>query len=190
MKVLFTASHRGKKYFDENYKTIYELLTKHGYKHVSDSLITVNPTKYYEELGREGYEGYMKDYDRMIKNIQTADVIVFESSFPSIGIGFMIQKAIDMNKPVIVFYLKDNLPTFLSGIQEEKFQLVQYTEKNLEEKLKEALERANTLADKRFNFFISPSLLNYLNKVGRTQGITKSMFIRNLIVEHKKKYDK
>jgi predicted DNA binding CopG/RHH family protein len=46
------------------------------------------------------------------------------------------------------------------------------------------LDHAREKRDKRFNFFISPKLLEFLEKTSNGDGITKSKYIRNLIVEH------
>ncbi len=187
MKVFFTASHRGKNKFGTYYEKIYKLLAELGFKHLSDTVVSVSSAKYYDILDLEGREGYVKEYTRILNTIREADIILFESSYPSLGSGFMIQKSLEMNKPVIAMYLKDNIPTFLAGIQDEKFQLVEYTENTLDQVIRDAVEKAQSLADKRFNFFISPSLLSYLNKASKEEGVTKSTFIRNLINDYKRK---
>ena len=187
MKVFFTASHRGKKNFGTYYDIIYKVLADMDFKHLSDTVVSLSTEKYYDILDEEGHEGYVKEYSRILNTIREADVMVFESSYPSLGAGYMIQKSLEMNKPVLVLYFKGNIPTFLAGIQDEKFQLVEYTEKNLESKIKDAIEKAKSLADKRFNFFISPSLLTYLNQAAKEQGVTKSTFIRNLINDYRRK---
>ncbi len=187
MKVFFTASHRGKKKFGAQYDKIYSLLKDLDFKHLSDTVVSLSSEKYYDILDVDGHEGYIKEYTRILSTIRDADIMVFESSYPSLGAGYMIQKSLQMNKPVIVLYLKGNIPTFLVGIQDEKFQLIEYTDSNLDNRIKEAIEKAKSLADKRFNFFISPTLLTYLNKASKEEGVTKSTFIRNLINDYKRK---
>lgn len=187
MKVFFTASHRGKKNFGKQHQTIYKSLENLGFKHLSDSLISVNTEEYYDGLVKDGSDGFVQENTRMLKNIKEADITVFETSFPSLGIGYMIQKSLEANKPVVALYLKGHKPTFLTGIQDEKFQLIEYHEDDLQTLLTEAMEKAQTLADKRFNFFISPSLLTYLNQASKEAGVTKSTFIRNLINDYRRK---
>jgi predicted DNA binding CopG/RHH family protein len=72
----------------------------------------------------------------------------------------------------------------LTGIEDEKLIIRSYTEKNLKKILKEAIDLARQRSDKRFNFFISQKLLNYLESISKKEGINKSTFIRNLILEH------
>jgi predicted DNA binding CopG/RHH family protein len=55
---------------------------------------------------------------------------------------------------------------------------------HIKKTLRELLENAREKRDKRFNFFISPKLLEFLENTSNTEGVTKSKYIRNLIVEH------
>jgi len=65
--------------------------------------------------------------------------------------------------------------------------LREYTKENLAQVVSDVIEDAKHSADKRFNFFISPSLLSYLEEESKKFDMTKSAFIRRLILEHKKK---
>lgn len=122
--------------------------------------------------------------------VAQADCIVLESSIPDIEVGYLVCKALELNKPVIALYLKGHLPDFLSEIKDEKFSLVEYSEDNIGKKLEIACEKAKQSADKRFNFFISPKLLNYLNEETKRTSTTKSAFIRELILEYSKSHQK
>lgn len=187
MKVFFTASQGGKKFFDKYYTKIYNLIEEFNHSHLDKTLITVTSDKFYKDLEEKGREANIDLYEKNLKCIKEAHVNVFECSSSSISIGFMIEKSIGLNKPTIVLFLKDHVPHFLAGMDEQKLIVKEYTEKNLAHILKVALEEARNRADKRFNFFISPYLLAYLQKVSKELGITKSTFIRNLILEHMKK---
>lgn len=187
VKILFTASHRGKKHFSSFYKKIYDLIEQKGIKNISDTIISMDSDSYYERLEKVGSAAYTEEYNRMIENIKKADVVIFECSLPSLGIGFMIDKSLELNKPVVGLHLKDHMPTFLAGISSDKFHLAEYTDENISDVLDKIIEKAKSSMDKRFNFFISPSLLNYLEKASKEQGLTKSTFIRNLLLEHMKR---
>jgi uncharacterized short protein YbdD (DUF466 family) len=95
-----------------------------------------------------------------------------------------MQKALEDNKPVIILYFNQNTPLFMSGVEDEKLFVANYSEKNIKKVVRNSLEQAKERRDKRFNFFISPKLLEYLEKMSKEEGITKSKFIRNLILEH------
>ncbi len=189
MKVFFAASQRGKRYFVEEYKAIYELLSQLGYSHLDQTLIKTKSDEFYDGLDKGGRDAYVNFYNRNVKYLQEADINIFECSLHSLSIGFMVQKSLEYVKPTIVLYLEGKTPYFLAGNKEENLIVKSYNANNLKKVLSEALEEAKEKTDKRFNFFINPSLLAYLNKVAREKGITKSTFIRNLILEHKQKED-
>lgn len=186
MKVFFTASLRGKKEFDVYYQKIYQEIAGMGYEHLDNEILTKSMADFYEEMDG-GREAQVELYKKKIKYLQEADICIFETSLHSLTTGFLITKAIDYNKPTIVLYYKENLPYFLVGAQEEKLILRSYNQNNLKKVLNETFEDARERRDKRFNFFISPKLLIYLEKSSKDMGITKSKFIRNLIVEHMRK---
>lgn len=188
MKILFTASQRGKESYENQYKTIFSVIEKLGHTNVNDDLLKTPEKKFYDELQHGGRDANVDLYKNKIKNLQEADIGLFECSTHSLSIGFVIQKALEMNKPTIVLYYKDNIPHFLVGAQDEKLIVRSYNDENLETVLKESIDEASEVRDKRFNFFISPRLLSYLEQASKQLGITKSTFIRNLLHEHMKKH--
>lgn len=187
MKVFFSASQRGKEEFGEYYERIYKTIDKLGYTNLDPTFLSTTPTEFYQGLGKKGREANVEFYNRNIARLKAADINVFEGSFHSLSIGFMIVKSIDFNKPTIVLYLDGRVPHFLAGTEEEKLLMRSYKKDNLEKIIEQSLQEAKQRSDKRFNFFISPQLLSYLNKVAKDQGITKSTFIRNLILDHKRR---
>lgn len=187
MKVFFTASMRGQKEFKAYYEKIYHTIEELGYTQLDDELINQKIRNFYDELEKKGRDAYVDLYKRKMRLIHEADICVFECSLHSLSIGFVIEKSIDLNKPTIALYYKDNLPHFLMGVDEEKLFIKSYTENNIKKVLKETLKDARERKDKRFNFFITPKLLLYLEKISKEQGVTKSKFIRSLIFEYMKK---
>lgn len=188
MKVFFTASQRGKKYFDENYQKIYQIIESFGNLLLDDDILIIPESNFYQKLSAGGKEATKKLYEQKIKSIQEADVCVFEASIPSVSIGYQIRKSLELNKPTVILYFKNNPPHFLLGAKEEKLIVRSYTDRNLKQVVKEVLVEVSKLRDKRFNFFIGTDLLNYLEETSRKMKITKSTFIRNLILEHRKKH--
>jgi len=175
MKVFFTASQKGKSYFEQYYKRIVEETEIMGFLILKDDIIDTKE------------EEYNKLYHDKLKALQEADVCVFEATVPSFSVGYLIAKSLEFNKPTIVLYFKDNVPYFLLGISNEKLIARNYNDSNLNKILEEAYKAASQLRDKRFNFFITPDLLNYLDETSRSNNVTKSMFIRKLILDHRQK---
>ena len=185
MKVFLVGTNRGEGELIKYYQLIYEEIRKLGYSHLSDFVVT--PTNDFQEKMKEGREKHIQFYNEMINDIQLADICIFEASTPSLAVGFLIQRSLEYSKPTVVLYYKDNLVYFLSGIEDEKLIKVSYDEKNYKQVIKKALDHAREKRDKRFNFFLSPKLLTYLEDVSNDQGVTKSKILRDLIVEHMRK---
>ena len=187
MKVFFQASHIERKKYEPFYKKIYEEIIALGYSHVSDEIVNVTTSEFYKNVQKGGKEASEKLYQENERKIQEADIVVFETSVPSAGIGFLIQRSLDHSKPTILLY-HEGSPTYLFlGAKEDKLIVNPYNEKTLTTVLKDALNQAKEKRDKRFNFFISPRLLTYLDEQSRRLSITKSKFIRDLIIDYMQK---
>ncbi|KKR33828.1 MAG: hypothetical protein UT63_C0011G0010 [Candidatus Gottesmanbacteria bacterium GW2011_GWC2_39_8] len=184
MKVFFTASQRGKSYFDFYYKKIFKIIKSLGYELIDDEIISIPSKSFYETLEKEGKKGDKELYKTNLKNIREADINIFDCSMHSLSIGFMIDKSLELNKPTIALFLEEHDPHFLEGIEEDKLIIRSYTDTSLPKIIKESLNIARNKKDKRFNFFVTPNLLTYLEKESKKRNITKSTFIRNLIFDH------
>jgi hypothetical protein len=164
---------------------LYKEIKNLGYAHTSN-LITLSSDTFETEMGH-GKEAMSGFYKNMVDSMNEADICVFEASVSSSGVGFLIDRALSSSKPTIILYYKELKSFLLPGVNDEKMGIYVYDENNYPEILKEAFEKAENLRDKRFNFFINPQLLEYLETVSKNKGMTKSQFIRSLILEHKKK---
>lgn len=183
MKVFFGVPFGGTRQFGEYYKKIYADIEKLGYENVNDDVFRISYDDFMKQVNK-GRDVLVDNYHRKLDGIKAADICIFEGSFPSLGMGFLMQKALEDNKPVIILYYSSNVPLFMSGVEDEKLFVASYSDKNIKKVLRDSLEQAKERRDKRFNFFISPKLLEYLEKMSKEEGITKSKFIRNLILEH------
>jgi predicted DNA binding CopG/RHH family protein len=183
MKVFLNASPRGAKDFGEFYQKIYDELQKLGYYHVNDEIIKLSYDEFKDQM-KKGREAQVDLYNRKIKAIKSADICIYETSFHSLETGFLVNKSIEQGKPTIVLYYKEQVPYFISGIEDEKLIVKEYNDKNVKRMVKESIDVARERRDKRFNFFISPKLLEYLERASSNEGVTKSKFIRNLITDH------
>ena len=191
MKVFFNASHRGQEEFLRHYNAIYNEIKRLGYIHLNHDVIKLTAKDFYNSLIKGGRSADVSFYKTRMQFISEADICVYDCSSPSLSIGFLIDKSLEQGKPTIALYCKDKgkntTPYLIDGIENERLIVRGYTDRNVKKVLRDALEQAKERRDKRFNFFISPKLLEYLEKVSRAEGITKSKFIRNLILEHMRK---
>ncbi|PIY78961.1 MAG: hypothetical protein COY81_05265 [Candidatus Pacebacteria bacterium CG_4_10_14_0_8_um_filter_43_12] len=189
MKVYFTASLRGKKNNDLDYTKIYSAIENLGHQNIDDLVISGNTQQFYTGSHNDQLSLYKKALD----NVKTADLIILEVSIPSLSMGFLLLKALEASKPVIALYKVGYSPFFALGIDDERLQVVDYTEESIEEELKSAIEVAQEKADVRFNFFISPAIGRYLDWVSRVKKIPRSVYLRALIekeIENNEEYRK
>lgn len=140
-----------------------------------------------KDLSKESIETKKENYLHVIKCIKKADIVVMEISGHSVSMGFILSKAIEENKPVIAMYTAEMDPVFVKGIVNSKLILAEYNKKNLEQVISDSINKAKCLVDMRFNFFVSPKILNYLDWVAQKRMIPKSVFLRHLIEREMKK---
>jgi hypothetical protein len=183
MKVFFTAAQRGKKELGEQYKKILSSIKDIGYNSIDDSIINISGDDFYKNFEDMGKDEHEKFYNKILASLRKSDINVFECSFPSLGIGYQITKSLEYGKPTIILYF-ENTPShlFFAGADDDRIIMRSYTDKTIKKVIKEVMELARERRDKRFNFFISPRLLDYLEQSSGKDGITKSKFIRDLIV--------
>ena len=177
MKVYFTASPRAFKDFGDNIKKIYQLIQKLGYEQVSDFIIKVDPIQHYKCT----HEEMVKHYQETIESIKKADIVVVDASVASMAMGYIINKAKDYSKSVVIMHIKNREPLFFSAIVDEKIQIIEYTAETIERVLKDALEYAAEKIDTRFNFFISPGIGNYLDWISKKKKLPRAVYLRKMI---------
>lgn len=179
MKVYLNTTIDEKDIDKKTFEKIFKEIENLGYEHVDADAI-----QHSNLHSLTSQEEVVKEYNHILNYIRKADICIFETSSLSFITGFLINTSLDQQKPTIVLHSKDFKPYFLSGVTHEKLMIQEYSEKSIKKSIQQALDQAREKRDKRFNFFISPKLLEFLESASTTEGITKSKFIRNLIVEH------
>jgi hypothetical protein len=183
MKVYFTAAIYQKDKFLDKYQQIVNILEKNDCE-VFEDTTKVSLTEAITKTDTERVDYYKK----VLKWLDKSDLAVVEASFPStLSIGHEITLAMEKNKPVIVLYKEDCEPGFMLGLQDERVMWVKYNENNLDEVLTSAIDEAKKRTDVRFNFFVSPKILAYLDWIAQKKMIPRSVFLRHLIEREMKK---
>ncbi|HAP37346.1 hypothetical protein A2574_03230 [Candidatus Shapirobacteria bacterium RIFOXYD1_FULL_38_32] len=183
MKAYFTAAIFQKDKFDDKYNQIVDILKSNDFEVFEDT----TKVSYQEAIDKTDSER-VDYYKRVLKWIDKSNLVVAEASFPStLSIGHEITLASEKGKPVIVLYMKGRDPSFLLGLKSEKVIWVEYNDNNLKEVLTEALVKAKDQSDVRFNFFVSPKILNYLDWIAKKRMTPRSVFLRDLIEKEMKK---
>jgi hypothetical protein len=183
MKIYFSASRLYKDKYSENYKEITEVLNESNCQVIDNTGFNPSPSGYDMPASEK-----QRIYRQMVKNMDRADFCVFEASYPStLHIGHEISLAMEKNKPVIVLYIKDHEPILFRGINNDKLIWIEYNDETLQKVLSEAIEESKKNIDVRFNFFVSPKILSYLDWIAQKRMIPRSVFLRNLIEREMKK---
>lgn len=181
MKVFFAVSLRAHNKFEREYKQIYKLIEKFGYKNLNDLPITVDPENYY----KLDEDSLTQSHIDLSGKLKSADIIVIDATIHSLTMGFYIKMALDLDKPTIILHQPGSKPYYFSAIQNERLQILEYTEQTLSEVLKQGLSYASESTDSRFNLFLSSDLYNYLKWVARRYNTQKSNYIRSLLLKDK-----
>lgn len=183
MKVYFSAARVFKDELLENYNQILEALKDSGCK-VFENTVNHKPKSTLDMSDDEK----ISNYKQIINWIDKSDFCVMEASFPStLHIGHEITISIEKNKPTIVLYEKGKMPAQFMGLKNDRLIWVEYELTRVQEALVKAIEVAGSLMDVRFNFFVSPKILNYLDWVAQKRMVPRSVFLRGLIERQMKK---
>ncbi|NCN82742.1 MAG: hypothetical protein GW947_02130 [Candidatus Pacebacteria bacterium] len=182
MKIFFSTSPRAKQDYSQEIERIYNYFDSVKVHLTDDVIRNISEEEFYS-WDAEQRKKYYKDTIRAIKK---AEVCIFEATYPSLGVGHLINQALHFGKQVIVLYTDGKKPFMLDSSASDKIVILAYDRETLEEILASALEYAKGNKDVRFDFYISPEIGEYLNKVSREKRIPRSVFLRGLIEEHMK----
>lgn len=130
----------------------------------------------------------MSDYSEVYSKVKKADLLIVEVSGHSMSLGYLIGKCLEMNKPVVALYEENsNKLLFLKWMKSDKVIFCPYNRKNICTEINSALKKAEKMIDIRFNFFVSSSILAYLDWIANKRMLPRSVFLRNLIEKEIKK---
>lgn len=179
MKITFVATIQGKQKYQSEYNEIVAALTALG-----ATIFHEHVTKYsQEDLDKMSDDDRVEFHDKIFHKIKDCDVVVAEGSSSSMGVGFLISSALDLQKPTIFLY-KGKKPTNILSFLEENEKLIVLEYKNVSELrdlLRNALDYASDKQDVRFNFFISPKIQQYLDWVAKYKRTPRAVYLRELL---------
>lgn len=180
MKIYFSASiSQMSPQVKQNYQMIVKTLEDFGHSVIADHVLGRGSDSYEDQDERESLSVQRK----LTKWKKQADLVVVEVSNKSFGVGQEIALAVASNKPVIALYNSSKEPHILRDAGTELILLTKYNETNIKSVLKQALDYSSEQQDIRFNFFISPTLIQYLDWVSKTKRVPRSVYLRKLIEE-------
>jgi len=185
MKVYFLVSPRVVDKRQEFFSGVYDHLKKKN-KMISDLVKRLSKMKagdFYKVPEEEGADRFKM----WVGYVKKCDVVVVEVSGHSMTLGYVLGKALELNKPVVALHRKGKKSYFVSGMDNFKLQVVEYDKTNVLKVLDEAMEKARKMVDVRFNFFVNPKILTYLDWVAMNKKVPRSVFLRELIEKQMKR---
>jgi CRP-like cAMP-binding protein len=180
MTIFFTASHRGeslyKKQFDLVHSTIQEFksvtLISPGWNDNYDALLS-------EAKRKKIDDPHLREYAAIKQGIKLADAVIIETSFESFQLGHETTLALMEKKPVLCLSLHEN---FSHRIQHDYFFGARYSPASVKGIIQDFLAEVHDLSlSQRFNLFLYPHQLSFLEIQSQRQGMNKSEYIRSLI---------
>lgn len=185
MKVCFIASVKHKDKHSSDYKEIVTILKTFEDKVFCDHVINYSQADL-DNFGLDEKRLYNK---KIIDQIKKSDIVVAETTSESLSVGYLISVSLDLMKPTILLYKGDGESNILSTVEEtDKLLIGNYKETSeIKVVLRKLIIMAKSKSDVRFNFFVSPKILAYLDWVSQQKMIPRSVFLRNLIKREMKK---
>lgn len=176
----FYISHSISQLTDKTKKSVERVVERlEGSGHTVISKFNLN--KKLVDIKSQSEKESIEEQKRLTKLKKNADIVIVEASYPSFGVGQEISISLSLNKPVIVLYQKGKSPHILRDENGDLLILAEYTDENLVRVLDDSIDYASSNQDVRFNFFISPTIGNYLDWISQNKKIPRSVYLRNLI---------
>jgi hypothetical protein len=177
MKIYFSAALSQYPTHGQYYLQIIDLLERQGHQVFHDVSTILQKVA----LAKSDQQR-MTQYKRVQKWISQADIVVLEVSFPStLNIGHRVSLALEKRKPVIALYFENQEPDFLQGLNDEKLVWDSYSARDLSGVVLRNLELAAGKIETRFNFFMEPRQVEYLERVSANGQVPRSVYLRKLI---------
>jgi hypothetical protein len=123
-------------------------------------------------------------YLNALKSLTQSDIVILEVSTNSFTQGYILQKSLEMGKPVIALHQRNKYSIFIKGIKNNLLQTLEYDEYTLEQQLENAIDFAIDNLMSKFNFYLSSDINSYLNWIAKKKKLPKSEFVRELIRGH------
>lgn len=185
MRVCFVASIKNKEVNLKYYQEIIRVLKETGDKVFCEHVMG-NSQANLDSLSEDKKVQFHKN---VMDQVKKADLVVAEITSQSLSVGFLISMSLDLSKPTILLYRGSSKPNIISTLeQSDKLLVGSYSELgDIEKVLSDYLDKARGKSDVRFNFFVSPKILNYLDWIAQKRMIPRSVFLRNLIEREMKK---
>ncbi|MEX0896394.1 MAG: hypothetical protein WDZ94_05705 [Patescibacteria group bacterium] len=182
-KVTLVSSVRNRGAVLESITAIVDILEKNNIPIFHDHVTQTSQS----QLESQSDEKNLDFFNQVIRLIRGSDIVISECSVESFSVGHLLTRAMELNKEVIIFYRstskKPNMYPFLRS--KKNIYLVDYqTIDELKELVLDYVNYAQHSMFVRYNIMLSQEITSYLKWIARSQGTSRSVFIRDLIRAH------
>jgi len=183
LKIFFTASYYGKRKYQRYYNLVLREIEKFDVE-----VIGTEKGNYLKILSKKEIDRIndkkIVHYEAIRKGILWSDIVIIEISQQDFQLGHEATLAIMSKKHVLCLSLFEN---FEEKIKNDFFHGALYNEVTLPVVIKKFLNdiKGNRYSE-RFNCFLAPDQLKYLEEISTEEKLNKSEYIRKLINEDKK----
>lgn len=182
--VFYTNSYFGKKVYQEYYDLVLETIQSfEGITVISPELGNYMDLLD-EHVKQKITDPQLQHYEAIMAGIRKADVVIIEATHEDLQIGYEAGLALKEKKPLLCLSLKDNVS---NRIHEEQFFGAIYTKETIKPIIQDFFAKVRELSlSKRFNLFLYPQQMEYLEKAAKAHKMNVSEYIRKLINLDKK----
>lgn len=135
----------------------------------------------------EDAKNFEKAYNRTLKSLKNADIVIAETTDLSSGIGFLISSALNEKKPVLALYNTElgSLPS--TTLRGTKNKLMTFKEYNKDAQLKEIIgsffKDIKGIMDTKFILIIPAEIDRFLEWASEHRRMHKAQIVRGALEE-------
>ena len=182
MKIFFLASISASDDLKKAFNVITDATKELGHEVHDSHVIETN-----EQLLTQSEEFLEKRARQLMNTLLSCDALVFEGTTPSTGCGYYISAALQRQIPVL-FLTTGKYTGLYLGDPDRLLKFEIYNADN-KDQLKNILTKFFAFANKRglnnrFNMMIDDATEDYLNEISKKMHISKSDYVRNLIIQN------
>ena len=185
MRIFYTVSYYGKNQYQKYYDLVLDALEKTGaevYSPEKQNHLQLLPKRKQHALKNDPHRLH---YEAIKYGIQQTDVSVIEVSFQDIQIGYETALAVQHKKPLLCLSIHED---FSQKILHPYFFGAKYSDVSIDNIIEEFIKKIQKKRfSERFNFFLSPTQLNYLKTSSNKRALTTSEYLRELIEKDSEK---
>lgn len=183
MKIFFHTSLDGKDQYISEYKSIVTFLIELGHEVFSDHILKRDKST----LIKNDSDAISHDIENQKKLIQSSQAVIIDSTYPSIGVGYIIAYALEQHKSILILHQGDP-QAILFSIKNRLFSFKKYDKNNLPDMRKELKNFLNhtekRLLKFRFNMMMDEEMNQALTLETVAQKISKADYVRQTLFTH------